>query len=421
MAKQRAHRQKKASRTSRFHRFSKKQILVFGLLFATVGIIGLVTSFAASYPYDDAGQAKLPTDPTRGLVYDGLRKIKATAFWHPCHGGFEVKNVRAGNRPSCTHGPDPAPVGVDMTQPVDGLTTALANEQDATVFTQDQIPAMQKQAQEIVAAATTGLAPNSLPRTIPKCYGDGSDARRVQLLLVNTNVRDAATLSHMKSSLAITSERVETQVVMSSTTAGITSPNSVTRHIRYVQGTNCIPIVSQINMRARPGYDFTYADITAFLQVNGYNHSDRKYLIWFDGRTKICGAGSAYNDSSKESTNQANSYVGYAVVGPACWNRAGVELHELSHTLGAVQLDAPHTSGGYHCLDEQDVMCYADGVNGKTVNRKSVYVDPKCTKASLDLFLDCNDSDYFNASTTISTGSYIYQHWNTANSGFLGL
>jgi hypothetical protein len=34
-------------------------------------------------------------------------------------------------------------------------------------------------------------------------------------------------------------------------------------------------------------------------------------------------------------------------------------------------------------------------------------------------FLDCGDNDYFNASRTISSSNYLYNHWNTANSGWL--
>ena len=43
------------------------------------------------------------------------------------------------------------------------------------------------------------------------------------------------------------------------------------------------------------------------------------------------------------------------------WQPASVALHEVTHTLGAVQNGAPHSSKAGHCTDEWDIMCYADG------------------------------------------------------------
>jgi hypothetical protein len=96
-----------------------------------------------------------------------------------------------------------------------------------------------------------------------------------------------------------------------------------------------------------------------------------------------------------------------------------VALHEASHTLGAVQLSAPNSSGAGHCNDHWDVMCYEDGGPG------APFVDPECDGASapFDAYgpdfgaWDCGRDDYF--SMAPDPGSYLDTHWNLARSPFL--
>jgi hypothetical protein len=69
-------------------------------------------------------------------------------------------------------------------------------------------------------------------------------------------------------------------------------------------------------------------------------------------------------------------------------------LHELLHTMGAVQDDVPTSSGAGHCNDGIDVMCYDDG------GARSDYVDTACPAATApvtpeDEQLDCNADTYF--------------------------
>lgn len=88
-------------------------------------------------------------------------------------------------------------------------------------------------------------------------------------------------------------------------------------------------------------------------------------------------------------------------------------LHELSHTQGAVQGSAPHTTGAGHCYDEQDIMCYNDG-------GPSFVVSTPCasgTAFDISEALDCNKDDYFNA--TPAGGSYLATHWNEFDSIYL--
>jgi hypothetical protein len=90
-------------------------------------------------------------------------------------------------------------------------------------------------------------------------------------------------------------------------------------------------------------------------------------------------------------------------------------LHELTHTLGAVQLSAPNTSGAGHCIDELDIMCYDDGGPGTSGGMQSV-----CNTGFAGDFsesYDCGNDDYFNPSPT--AGSFLADNWNSYDSVFL--
>jgi hypothetical protein len=79
------------------------------------------------------------------------------------------------------------------------------------------------------------------------------------------------------------------------------------------------------------------------------------------------------------------------------------------HNLGGVQNDAPHASGGWHCVDEFDIMCYSDTPSYPLMH----YLCP----ASQEVLLDCNHDDYYH--TNPPADSYLATHWNVANSAFL--
>lgn len=101
-----------------------------------------------------AGAAGTPKDdPAKGLRYGGLER----AATGQCDGGFEHRaDARAGGPPLCTHGPDPAPAGVDVRVP-----------------RQPEPPAGTLRPRAAVAAEG------------PACAGDGSSGRRVQLVYAN--------------------------------------------------------------------------------------------------------------------------------------------------------------------------------------------------------------------------------------------
>jgi hypothetical protein len=87
-------------------------------------------------------------------------------------------------------------------------------------------------------------------------------------------------------------------------------------------------------------------------------------------------------------------------------------LHEVAHTLGAVQDSAPHSTGAGHCIDEHDVMCYADG--GPNNALQTLCGSPF---AATNEAFDCGSDDYL--SPAPAAGSYLATHWNLQSSPFM--
>jgi hypothetical protein len=92
------------------------------------------------------------------------------------------------------------------------------------------------------------------------------------------------------------------------------------------------------------------------------------------------------------------------------WWPEGI-LHEMTHNMGGVQLNAPHSSTVGHCYDGWDVMCYADG--GPFA---MTYPCPALAGAMSKTY-DCNGDTYFNPQP--ASESWLATHWNVYNSAFL--
>jgi hypothetical protein len=153
------------------------------------------------------------------------------------------------------------------------------------------------------------------------------------------------------------------------------------------------------------------------------------YLVFVDFSLPVltAAAGSWAQDDSPWATNVANvaPHSRYAYLEGGGVDFFGTEqlasqyadqvLHEVMHTLGAVQPSAPHFSGGAHCYEIYDVMCYTpkDGTADVFVrNCEIISALPNPGKP-----LDCGEDDYFNP--TPARGSYLATHWNVYDSGFL--
>lgn len=179
------------------------------------------------------------------------------------------------------------------------------------------------------------------------------------------------------------------------------------RHVRFVLDADCQISVAHVRL-PEPGGTIprTYA---AQLAALGFDSPDRKHLLFVDAHWPgLCAYATTYPDSRPGADNLSNHAPGWAIMNRSCWDER-TAAHELVHLLGGVQMNAPNSSGGWHCTDGHDIMCHSDRPHYPRVD----YVCP----ISHFLLLDCNDDDYFH--TNPEPGSYLATQWNVANSLFL--
>ncbi len=161
----------------------------------------------------------------------------------------------------------------------------------------------------------------------------------------------------------------------------------------------------QIDAFSSPGGDFQ--TIMDAARAAGFLLPNADYTIFFDGtHPYACGIGTYERDERLDVNNVNNNGGGYAVTyypdGPYfCWNNR-TAMHENGHNQGAVQYNAPASTGsGAHCNDQIDVMCYQDGGD-----RNQTQV----TLCSDRMHYDCNNDTYFDAAP--ESGEWLETHWN---------
>jgi hypothetical protein len=292
-----------------------------------------------------------------------------------------------GGRALCTHGPDPAPAGVDVERP-----QPLVPGQGRGLLFPDPPGDAPTQ-----AAATPGIA----------CYGDGINGNRVHALYAVPADR-ADRYDQVVASIRQWAAEVDAVFQSSAAkTAG-------TRRVRFVTDPNCNLVVDRVRLSTTG--DDTFNNTIAELAAQGYRRADRKYLVWMDS-TVLCGVGTYYIDDrpTQDNLNNGNPAAPGSVarIDAGCWGLGArgqsVEAHELMHTLGSVLPTAPNSTTAGHCDDDADRMCYADG--SPLLRLRTV-----CPSTHEGLF-DCDGDDYF--STAPRPGSFLASRWNTANSSFL--
>jgi hypothetical protein len=327
-----------------------------GALLLFSGLLG-GSALAGAPLTDPAGLPK--NDPANGMIYTGLR----AATTGPCAGLYEVRGVTP---VMCTHGPDAAPAGLSVKRPVPAIDAAPRAAQALAV-----------------------------------CEGDGTSGRRVEVLYIRGSTSRYAQFLETFRTLA---EGVD---VIFNESARETNGE---RHVRYVTETvngACRPVVRDVQIPDAALHADDWAPLLNAVKAAGYNRTDRKYLEFVDADV-FCGIGGFAGDTRKSDANRSNFGPEYARADNGCWS-AGVAAHELGHTLGAVNNNAPNGSGFAHCTDEWDVMCYKD--------HASVTVRTVCTARSHDQRLDCNHDDYYH--TNPAAGSYLATNFNVADNLFL--
>ena len=277
-----------------------------------------------------------------------------------------------GNR-YCTHGPDPAPAGTDVT---DQATTAELLADGAG---------------EAETAAVDCIDGGASGKRIEAIYAVASD---------RTNRYDS-----LSALFPVWAARVDEIVHEAAAATG------GQRGVRWLTDASCNLIVRNVTLT--PSGDGDFGVTMNELKAKNYNRADRKYLVWVDVPNMYCGIGTIYGDSKPGPDNFNNGLAAsFARVDAPCWgSNNSVEAHELVHNLGGVQPGAPHGTIGFHCTDEYDRMCYDDDGNG------AVTMQYICQTGSLEAYLDCNHDDYFNV--TPPQGSWLANNWNVASSGWL--
>jgi hypothetical protein len=214
--------------------------------------------------------------------------------------------------------------------------------------------------------------------------------------------------------------------------------DGATKAPRFDMGTSCGPGYVDIQVVHLPGtrsyyagdFDRIASDVDARL---GTADGPRNVVILADGLSNdsyLFGLGQRYRDDDPGPGNLHNLGGLHAILFPPVGYDPAVApgdefypgfwpegmLHEITHTLGAVQDSAPNTSLGGHCTDGSDVMCYDDGGPNSGSYSATVCSLLSGTQAGMTQTYDCNNDDYFDPDPLV--GSYLDTHWNVFDNVF---
>jgi hypothetical protein len=292
-------------------------------------------------------------------------KGRSTRAEAPCDG---LDMVTQAGRALCTHGPDPAPTGFNVSRRVQPLSQPAARRASAPII----------------------------------CDGDGQSGFRVQVLYVHASDTRNRYSELMPSLQAWAGAADRVFHASAAETGG-------RRNLRFVHDAGCQPIVAEVEVSASG--DSTFGTTIREVITRGHDRTDRIYLMFVDTTSAgICGVATMSNDDRPSEANWHNDGPSYARVDAGCWS-GSVAAHELMHNLGGVQDSAPHASGAGHCVDEYDVMCYRDSGQAPALQIACADRTRNTTR------FDCDHDDYFH--TNPAPGSYLANHWNPANNRFL--
>ncbi|HET7676257.1 MAG TPA: Ig-like domain-containing protein [Candidatus Limnocylindrales bacterium] len=245
---------------------------------------------------------------------------------------------------------------------------------------------------------TAPVQPNRIP-----CYSTGPYVRVFYIYHSGTTNRFSQRLPRIK-------EAVATADYIINRSANQTKG---TRHVKWRVSSTCrlAVIATSANLSyTDPSY------LARNLTSRGLLKSTEKALV-FTEQGPFCGGIAMLARDTRASSYNYNNRGGMLArvfMGPCLGYGLSnlkigeVAAHEVVHTLGGVQRNAPYATYNGHCYDESDVMCYVDGAG---------VVMKKICAVTVPELLDCRKNTYFH--TNPPSTSYLYRYWNTARNVFL--
>ncbi|MDH5225730.1 MAG: hypothetical protein OEW46_13275 [Actinomycetota bacterium] len=263
------------------------------------------------------------------------------------------------------------------------------------------------------------------PATQAMCVGNGRNGRRIRVYygFPNDTASRASTYrSWIRQSIAMADSNLDAQ-----------SPGVGGQHLRmYCKNGRKITVSAIALLPIGGDGSYVFGDVLASLLervTNGLGDADidtprYTYVVFVDNITccyRPAGQGTIYYDDRSAPDVNLNNLAAFGPrfamveIGGSPFTGSYVFQHEVGHTIGAVQLSAPHSSGAAHCYTSADIMCYADGGPYFTGGGS---MESVCAPMPDGQFpFDCQGGDYYEIAP--DTGSYLASFWNTANSGWL--
>jgi len=239
----------------------------------------------------------------------------------------------------------------------------------------------------------------------PSCDGDGTSGQRVQLLYVRGDGQ-ADRLEEHRARFDARAVNLNTRLVLSAVDKG------ERREFRFVHDAACKPTITRVVVPQAAMDNADKGKVIDALKALGFGRADRKYVVWTEN--DACGLGyGGSQDQTPGSGNLNNHQSGWAMVGmtTTCFDNPNVDVHELLHTMGAVNPKAPYATSNSHCYLIGDLMCYDDGgipdPPGELIDCPNPLVE----------WVDCAGDSYFNPKPV--AGGYLASNWNIADSVFL--
>jgi hypothetical protein len=256
------------------------------------------------------------------------------------------------------------------------------------------------------------------------CAKDGRQGPRIRVFYgypSDTASRAATFIPWVRSSVALADANLDART------------RADGQHLRmYCQDDRAVTVTSLALLPIGADGTYTFTDVIGSLTdrvANGLGASDFEtprvtYVVFVDNVT-CCyppsGQGTVYMHDDPDPRVNANNLPIYGPrfamveINGSTATGAYVFLHEVGHTIGAVQHAAPHSSGAGHCYEAYDVMCYPDG--GPWFTGGGGMLSACDPMPSGQYVFDCRGRDYYDP--TPPKHGYLSTHWNTADSAWL--